>query len=88
MMNNMKICPGCGGTGRWETECCNGAGGCSCKGLPVDMGTCNVCGGSGHVDPNNYDSNANRRQIEGLCFIGSGPSTGLWAGMGRRGNYK
>lgn len=42
-------CPSCNGTGHWETECCNGANGCDCRGERIDMGTCNVCGGAGTI---------------------------------------
>jgi len=70
--NEHKVCPGCGGAGVWETECCNGASGCSCKGLPVYMGTCRVCGGSGFVGKI-YDERANLKAIRGLCYVGSGP---------------
>lgn len=58
--------------GRWETECCNGAGGCSCNGQVIDMGPCNVCRGTGWKRPD-ADTNANIRVISGLCYIGSGP---------------
>lgn len=58
--------------GRWESECCNGAGGCSCQGRPIDMGPCNVCRGKGWQRPE-ADTNANIRTIEGLCYLGSGP---------------
>jgi hypothetical protein len=86
--HDLITCPGCGGRGHWETECCSGAGGCDCRGQVIDMGPCNVCGGSGYVAIGHHDKNANRRAIEGLCFIGSGPSSGLWAGMGARGYKK
>jgi hypothetical protein len=58
--------------GRWETECCNGANGCSCRGEVIDMGQCGVCLGTGWRRP---DANmlANIEQIRGLCYIGSGP---------------
>lgn len=71
--------PHCYGDGYWETECCNGSGGCSCRGERVNMGPCNVCRGTGKIDPNNYDSKANLRTIQGYCFTGSGPSTGYWS---------
>lgn len=64
-------CRNCYG-GRWEVECCNGSGGCSCRGQPVDMGACNVCGGSGWHRPD-ADTRANIRSIRGLSYIGSGP---------------
>jgi hypothetical protein len=71
-------CKNCFG-GRWEAECCDGSGGCSCRGQPVDMGTCRVCGGTGWRRP---DANlrANVESIGSRCFLGSGPATGFWAG--------
>jgi len=87
MKNETEICPGCNGAGRWETECCNGSGGCTCQGEPVDMGPCNVCGGSGEVPKGKpINIKANLEAIRGFCFIGSGPSTGIWAGQGARMN--
>ena len=78
----MIECPGCYGTGSWEVECCNGAGGCSCRGGLVDMGQCRICHGSGQVVKDNYDPRANSNFImsAGACFAGSGPSSGYWAG--------
>lgn len=67
----MVRCRNCIG-GRWETECCNGSGGCSCRGQRIDMGPCNVCHGAGWHRPE-ADTRANIRTIEGLCYIGSGP---------------
>lgn len=80
-------CPNCYGSGRFETECCNGAGGCSCRGDVVDMGKCRVCDGSGRVIDGEYDSRANLRIIQGLHFIGSGPS-GMYNLWSNRGNKK
>lgn len=84
-MNETIPCPACDG-GRWETECCSGAGGCSCRGQVVDMGPCNVCGGTGEVPANitHEETMANCRAIAGAHFIGSGPSSGVWAGQGER----
>lgn len=65
-------CEACYGTGRWETECCNGSGGCDCGGQVLDMGRCNVCGGSGQRKPD-ADVMANVNAIRGLCYIGAGP---------------
>ncbi len=65
--------------GQWETECCNGAYGCSCGGMPVDMGRCNVCGGSGWRRPD-ADTQANRRAMRGMLFAGSGPRGGYFGG--------
>jgi len=74
-------CPSCYGEGRWDAECCNGHGGCSCQGMPVDMGYCKVCNGTGRVIDGHYNSRANSEYIlrSGCCFLGSGPSTGYWA---------
>lgn len=80
------ICPGCNGDGTWETECCDGSGGCSCRGQRINMGTCGVCGGSGDA-PENADPMANVKAITGYCFIGTGPTSGYWAdasAMGKR----
>jgi len=81
-MEKKKECPSCYGQGTWEVECCNGSGGCSCGGGLVDMGRCNVCGGSGYVIEGQYDDMANVNAIRraGACFAGSGPSSGYWAG--------
>lgn len=76
-----EYCIYCDGTGKWETECCNGSGGCSCRGQRVPMGRCNVCGGSG-IKEAGQDERANVRSIEGYCFVGTGPSAG-WAGAPR-----
>lgn len=82
--NKNIMCPGCRGEGRWEAECCNGSGGCSCRGEPIDMGKCNVCGGSGYVAEGEFDKNANVDTIRGLHFLGTGPnhSHGLWPNRG------
>ncbi len=72
--------------GEWWTECCNGAGGCSCRGQRVHMGTCNVCHGTGYHTPS-ANVLANVDTIRGYCFMGSGPSSGYWAdkpALGRR----
>ena len=71
-------CRNCDG-GNWWTECCNGSDGCDCRGQPINMGRCNVCGGTGYhaIDA---DLRANGRTIAGRCFIGRGPTTGYWAG--------
>lgn len=77
-------CPGCRGKGTWQTACCNGAGGCSCEGDIVDMGTCNVCGGAGTVTPGEYDARANLKAIQGLHFVGTGgrDTHSLWPNRG------
>lgn len=62
----------CCENGIWYTECCNGADGCSCEGLPINMGPCNVCEGTGYRRPD-ADTKANVKTIQGSCFIGSGP---------------
>lgn len=79
----VTTCPGCNGSGSWETECCSGAGGCSCRGQVLDMGACNVCGGRGEVQ-GSYDRSANLRTMEGAAFIGTGPTSG-WDGAKRLG---
>lgn len=73
MFPEWLTCPNCLGQGVWEAECCNGASGCSCKGQTVQMGTCQVCHGSGQVKDGEYDGMANLRMIEGLSYLGSGP---------------
>ena len=86
MSDNRQTCPGCYGSGSWETECCNGSGGCSCRGRVVEMGRCNVCGGHGYVVEGDYDPRANLSTIRGLHFIGSGPNGmhNLWPKRGSR----
>lgn len=83
-MSETMRCPGCDGDGRFLTECCDGSGGCTCRGDVVDLGPCRVCGGSGRVVEGEYDPAANRRAIQGLHFIGSGPRGmyGLWPNRG------
>jgi hypothetical protein len=76
--NELVQCRNCIG-GRWSAECCNGAGGCSCRGQEVDMGACNVCNGTGWHSPE-ANTMANCDSIRGQCFIGSGPKNGFWAG--------
>lgn len=84
------LCPACHGAGQWECECCNGSGGCSCGGQPVPMGQCHVCHGTGKVPENitPEQAQANCRAIAGMCFLGSGPSSGYWADKGKRGFFK
>lgn len=68
-----KVCSACGGFGNWSAECCSGARGCSCCGKVVEMGRCNVCGGSGrHCD--RADKQANMKAIAGMQYLGSGPT--------------
>jgi hypothetical protein len=84
-MNKQEIdCPYCYGDGTWEAECCSGADGCSCGGRAVDMGACRVCGGTGRVIDGEYDIDANRRQIAGLHFVGTGPADkrDIWPNRG------
>ncbi len=89
-MENEKMiqCPSCYGEGRWETECCNGAGGCSCRGGLIDMGICNVCNGRGEVPEGRFNPRANSDFImrSGACFAGSGPRSGYWANKPALGN--
>ena len=66
----LNPCNHCEG-GRWAVECCSGAGGCDCRGQEVDMGQCNVCGGTGWKRPD-ADMRANLRTIEGRCFTEHG----------------
>lgn len=80
---DMEPCRGCGGTGIFETECCNGSGGCSCRGEVVNMGSCRECGGQGEIEVGTYRG-ANLDAIRGLHFIGTG-SAGterLWPNRG------
>lgn len=74
---NQVRCRSCDGSGRWETECCNGSGGCSCRGQVIPMGACNVCQGTGWHAPD-ANTRANIEAIQGQCFIGSGPTDGSW----------
>lgn len=79
-------CRMCDGRGQWEAACCNGAGGCSCRGDFVPMGTCRVCHGYGQHAPD-ADTTANVKAIQGFCFIGTGGSDsyGLWPAHTRMG---
>lgn len=90
LQDNYIICPSCYGQGTWETECCNGSGGCSCGGGLVDMGTCQVCRGEGRVIEGRHNPRANSDFImrSGACFAGSGPTSGYWAGKPALGNPK
>lgn len=74
--------------GRWETECCNGAYGCSCRGQTVDMGICNVCNGEGwHAPDANTRANADYIRNSGMMFVGSGPTQpGSVFGYGKYGS--
>lgn len=90
MTETRERCPSCCGTGSWETECCNGSGGCSCRGEVLDMGRCNVCGGTGSVSGvrgRDWDPDANLKTIRGLHFIGTGPS-GMHETWPNRGGWK
>jgi len=58
--------------GKWETECCSGAYGCTCMGGLVDMGSCKVCNGTGWRRPD-ANPEANIETIRGLSYAGSGP---------------
>lgn len=52
------------------------------------MGECLVCKGTGFHDPET-PTDQNWRSIAGLCFIGSGPETGMWASPEvKKGNLK
>lgn len=76
-MRQSNACPNCCGTGQWESSCCNGAGGCSCRGEIVPMGRCLSCRGTGIADEN-HDPQANVRSIHGYGFLGSGPRGGYF----------
>jgi hypothetical protein len=67
-----ELCGACCGAGSWETECCDGSRGCSCRGQVIPMGQCLACHGTGYVNED-HDKGANIRSIAGLCYIGSGP---------------
>ncbi len=71
-ISGLGFCEACNGTGEWEAECCNGADGCSCRGEPVYMGKCRVCGGTG-LKHKGANPMANVKSIEGKCFLGSDP---------------
>lgn len=79
----MEICNVCHGYGQMESECCNGAGGCSCHGDVVLL-PCTYCDGKGTVESNIEASENGLRKFRkfygGRCFLGSGPSSGYWAG--------
>lgn len=81
LQNEMENCPSCNGRGEWECECCSGANGCDCHGELVQMGCCNVCKGEGkiRVDREGINLSANCEAIAGRCFLGSGPTSGIWA---------
>lgn len=72
-------CPACNGAGDWFSECCDGSGGCSCRGQIVPMGRCNVCHGEGRVIEGQHNPMANVDAIRGLCYLGSGPRNGRWS---------
>ncbi|OHB71894.1 MAG: hypothetical protein A2W23_06500 [Planctomycetes bacterium RBG_16_43_13] len=72
-----KIRCECCDSGKWKTECCNGADGCDCRGERVDMGKCHVCDGTGWRHQN-ADTRANLKTIQGRCFVGLGPTRGYW----------
>lgn len=78
-----EYCGACCGQGQWDVECCNGSGGCSCRGQPVPMGTCRACGGSGIITAE-YDPKANLRAIEGYCYIGTGNGEPNMPAMGKK----
>ena len=65
-------CPACQGAGTWETECCDGSRGCSCRGQRVPMGECLACRGTGIVGPD-HQPGANIASIAGQSYVGSGP---------------
>lgn len=79
----MEPCRGCGGDGRLLTECCDGSGGCSCRGRVMDLGSCRECGGCGEIEEGTY-SRRNLDAIRGLHFIGTGPNAmhDIWPNRG------
>lgn len=82
------LCGQCGGLGHWEAECCNGAEGCSCRGLPVPMGRCFGCDGTGRPISGREQANAESIHQAGVAFLGSGPRAGYFAqapALNRRG---
>ena len=72
----MEKCKRCYGTGKMDTECCNGADGCSCKGQTVYL-PCTYCNGTGYVENNEEAEKTGAMKYQqkygGLCFLGSGP---------------
>jgi len=72
----MEKCKRCYGTGEMDTECCNGAGGCSCKGQTVYL-PCTYCDGTGYVEDNEEAQKIGavkyKQMYGGFCFLGSGP---------------
>lgn len=80
MIPKLEPCKYCNGSGRWETECCNGADNCSCRGDTVDMGECRVCCGTGKLESGKEYRNLNAESIQGMCFIGTSLTgrTGFW----------
>lgn len=85
MSAEYEYCRGCGGQGEFISECCDGSGGCSCRGREVNMGPCRECGGNGYIEAGTY-SGANRAAIRGLHFLGTGPD-GLHDLWPNRGGY-
>lgn len=74
----MEQCEACGGRGTWEAECCNGSGGCSCRGDLVEMGSCHACGGYGAVEVSHQNPAANANFIlnNHIGYPGGGPIGG------------
>lgn len=73
-------CQACSGRGTWETECCNGASGCPCRGQRVDMGACHACRGTGQVEAGQQQPMANANYIleNHIGYPGGGPRDGGW----------
>ncbi len=76
-MDSKHFCNACLGQGEWEAECCDGSGGCSCRGQPVYQGRCHVCHGSGYY-ADGANTWANVEAIQGRCYLGSGPKNGSY----------
>jgi hypothetical protein len=72
----MEKCDRCGGTGEMDTECCNGSGGCSCRGKVVYL-TCTYCDGRGQVEDNVVAKVEGHRKYMTLyghsAYLGTGP---------------
>jgi len=61
-----KLCPDCLGSGVWHIEIP--------EGLPVPVGRCNVCVGTGYVKEG-YDAKANIKTVREVCICAAAIST-------------
>lgn len=48
------VCEGCRGECGGLAECCDGSGGCPCRGQPYFPWTCSVCKGSGKGNASDF----------------------------------